>query len=104
MQAFDRLGRMPFGCHDTHSVVRVAARADFFGKIKDFRFTEFLLTPTPNHWLLIRSFHPKRGRIAIATKRWMESDGCGCVAWRAAHMRTAKACGPDPKWQVLSPE
>ena len=35
------------------------------------------------------------GRVAIATNAGWNAMDAGCAAWRAARMRTAKACGPD---------
>jgi hypothetical protein len=51
---------------------------------------------------IIRAFHPKRGADRDRHERGMECDGRRCVAWRAARMRTAKACGPDAPGLVLS--
>ena len=53
------------------------------------------LDATPKSVILIRPFHPIRGAGRDRHERGMECDGRGCVAWRAARMRTAKACRPS---------
>jgi hypothetical protein len=43
---------------------------------------------------ILTSFHSNGGAGRDRHERGMERDGRGCAAWRAARMRTAKACRP----------
>jgi hypothetical protein len=71
-------------------------------KPTNFGFSEFILTPSPNHLHIFRRLVPHEGRIAIVTDAGRDAVDAGGALTKALSLRTAKPCGPDTPTLVSS--